>query len=96
MFGHYVTPVSPAAATFVLSGSSDTSACTREAMRRRPGRCFLRRPVTHKFALVRLADNFAEDDNPPILPTEPWFDNREEAIAVLPELLNQENMRARC
>jgi hypothetical protein len=47
-------------------------------------------PVTHKFALVRLPDKFMDDDKLPILPTERWFDNREEAIAALPELLNQE------
>jgi hypothetical protein len=47
-------------------------------------------PVTHKFALVRLPDKFIEDDEVPISATERWFDNREEAIAALPELLNQE------
>ena len=47
-------------------------------------------PVTHKFALVRLPDKFVDGDELPILPTERWFDNREEAIAALPELLNQE------
>ena len=47
-------------------------------------------PVTHKFALVRLPDKFVDDDKLPILPTERWFDSREEAIAALPELLNRE------
>ena len=47
-------------------------------------------PVTGKFALVRLPDTFVEDDKLPILPTQRWFDNRDEAIAALPELLNQE------
>jgi hypothetical protein len=47
-------------------------------------------PVTHKFALVRLPDRFVNDDKLSILATERWFDNREEAIAALPELLNQE------
>jgi hypothetical protein len=47
-------------------------------------------PVTHKFALVRLPDKFIGDDKLTILPTERWFDDREEAIAALPELLNQE------
>ena len=47
-------------------------------------------PVTHKFALVRLPSRFAADDKLPILPTERWFDNRAEAIAALPELLNRE------
>jgi hypothetical protein len=47
-------------------------------------------PVTHKFALVRLPDKFVDSDKLPILPTERWFDSREEAIAALPELLNRE------
>jgi hypothetical protein len=47
-------------------------------------------PVTHRFALVRLPDKFVEGDQLPILPTERWFDNREEAVAALPELLNLE------
>jgi hypothetical protein len=47
-------------------------------------------PVTHKFALVPLPDKFIDDDQLPILPTERWYDNREEAIAALPELLNRD------
>ena len=47
-------------------------------------------PVTHKFALVRLPDKFIDEDKVPISPTERWFDNRDEAIAALPELLNRE------
>jgi hypothetical protein len=47
-------------------------------------------PVTHKFALVHVPYNFADDDKLPILPTERWFDSREDAIAALPELLNRE------
>ena len=47
-------------------------------------------PITRKFALIRLPDKFIVDDKLPILPTERWFDNREEAMAALPELLNQE------
>jgi hypothetical protein len=46
-------------------------------------------PITHKFALVRLPDKFADGDPVPVLPTDQWFDTREEAIAALPELLNQ-------
>jgi hypothetical protein len=48
-------------------------------------------PVTHKFALVRLPDKFLTGDKLPILPTDRWFDTREEAVAALPELLNQED-----
>jgi hypothetical protein len=44
--------------------------------------------ITLKFALVRLPDNFVEGDTLPILPTERWFDSREEALAALPELFD--------
>ena len=47
-------------------------------------------PVTHMFALVPLPDKFVDDDKLPILPTERWFDNREEAIAALTELLTRD------
>ena len=48
-------------------------------------------PVTHKFALIRLPDKYLAGDKLPILPTDRWFDTREEAVAALPELLNQED-----
>ncbi|HWF83815.1 MAG TPA: hypothetical protein VG222_03175 [Vicinamibacterales bacterium] len=41
-------------------------------------------------ALVPLPDKFIDDHKLPILPTERWFDDREEAVAALPELLNEE------
>jgi hypothetical protein len=47
-------------------------------------------PVTHKFALIRLPDRFLAGDKLPILPTDRWFDTREEAVAALSGLLNQE------
>ena len=47
-------------------------------------------PITHKFALVPLPNAFLDDDKLTILPTQQWFETREEAIAALPELLNQE------
>jgi hypothetical protein len=46
--------------------------------------------ITIKFALVRLPDNFVEGDTLSILPTERWFDSREEALAALPELFDRE------
>lgn len=45
-------------------------------------------PVTHKFALVRLPDKFIKGDKVPVLPTDRWFDTRDEARAALPDLLN--------
>jgi hypothetical protein len=47
-------------------------------------------PVTHTFALVPLSDKFVDGDKLPILPTERWFEKREEASAALLELLNRE------
>ena len=47
-------------------------------------------PVTHKFALIRLPETFADGDSIPLHPTDRWFDTREEAVAALPDLLNQD------
>ena len=47
-------------------------------------------PVTHKFALIRLPAKFTDGDSVPILPTDRWFSTKEEAVAALPELLNQD------
>jgi len=47
-------------------------------------------PVTLKFAWLRLPNNFVNGDRLPILPTDRWFDSREEAVAALPELFNRE------
>ena len=47
-------------------------------------------PVTLTFALLRLPDKFVDGDRLPIVPTDRWFDSREEAVAALPELLNRE------
>jgi len=47
-------------------------------------------PVALKFALLRLPDKFIDGDRLPILPTDRWFDSREEAVAALPELFNRE------
>ena len=47
-------------------------------------------PVTHQFALIRLPEQFADGDAIPILPTDRWFSTREEAVAALSELLNQD------
>jgi hypothetical protein len=47
-------------------------------------------PQTHKFTLIRLPNLFIDGDEVPILPTDPWFDSHEEAVAALPELLNRE------
>ncbi len=46
-------------------------------------------PVTHKFALVRLPLRFVEGDKLPIPLTAEWYSTREDAVAALPELLDQ-------
>ena len=47
-------------------------------------------PITHKFAIIRLPMPFADGDKLPILPTTQWFATREEVMATLPELFNQD------
>jgi hypothetical protein len=47
-------------------------------------------PITRKFAIVRLPAKFIEGDRLPILPTARWFSTREEAVAALPELFDQD------
>ena len=47
-------------------------------------------PVTHRFALVRLPDKFFEGDKVQVRPSDRWFESHEEAVAALPDLLNQE------
>ena len=50
-------------------------------------------PITHKFALIRLPAQFADGDRVPILPSDRWFGSREEAIAALPALFDQNDDR---
>src|SRR6185295_8762539 len=47
-------------------------------------------PITRRFAIIRLPIKFADGDKLPILPTTQWFGTREEVIATLPELFNQD------
>lgn len=47
-------------------------------------------PITHMFALIRIPDKFVDGDVLPIPPTDRWFSTREEAVATLSELLNQD------
>jgi hypothetical protein len=48
-------------------------------------------PLTHKFALVRLPNQFVEGEPFTVRPTVRWFENHEEAVATLPELLDHED-----
>lgn len=47
-------------------------------------------PITHKFAIIRLPMKFADGDKLPILPTTQWFATREEVMATLPQLFDQD------
>lgn len=47
-------------------------------------------PITHRFALVRLPPGYFEGDKLPVVPDTRWFSTREEARAMLPDLLNQD------
>ncbi len=47
-------------------------------------------PRTHHFALIRLPVKFAEGDKLPIPQGARWFATREEAVAALPGLLNED------
>jgi hypothetical protein len=47
-------------------------------------------PITHKFALIRLPARFAEGDPVPLRPTDRWFDTPDGPVAILAELLNEE------
>ncbi|MEO8260128.1 MAG: hypothetical protein ABI868_22470 [Acidobacteriota bacterium] len=47
-------------------------------------------PISHRFVLVRLPDRFVEGDRLPILPTDPWFETHEDALAALPQLLDRD------
>ena len=48
-------------------------------------------PITHRFAILRVPPRFMDGDKLPILPTDRWFSTREEAIAALPDLFNQDD-----
>jgi hypothetical protein len=47
-------------------------------------------PVTHKFAWIRVPSNFEDGDKLPIPPTAHWLDTREDVLAELPTLLDED------
>jgi hypothetical protein len=47
-------------------------------------------PITHKFALIRLPRQFADGDAVPTTASHHWFNSREQAMAALPELFNED------
>jgi len=50
-------------------------------------------PVTHQFALIRLPPRFAEGDAVPASTSSHWFASREQALAALPELFDEDEDR---
>ena len=48
-------------------------------------------PITHKFALIRLPEHYVEGDPMPLRPSDRWFDSADGPVAVLSELLNEED-----
>ena len=47
-------------------------------------------PITHKFAVIRLPSRFIEGDTIQVPPSARWFRTREEALATLSDLFDQE------
>ena len=47
-------------------------------------------PVTHKFAVIRLPWRHSEGDKVPIPRTARWFSTREEALATISDLFDQD------
>jgi hypothetical protein len=46
--------------------------------------------ITHQFAVIRLPPRFVEGDKPPIPPGTRWFATRDEALATLASLFDQD------
>lgn len=47
-------------------------------------------PHTHRFAVVKLPAKFVEGDAIPVPPSVRWFQTRDEVVATLSELFNEE------
>jgi hypothetical protein len=47
-------------------------------------------PVTHRFAVIRLPARFSDGDKLAVPPTARWFETREEALATLSRLFDEE------
>ena len=47
-------------------------------------------PITHKFAVIRLPWRYSEGDTVPIPRTARWFGTREEALATISDLFDQD------
>jgi hypothetical protein len=47
-------------------------------------------PITRKFAVIRLPAAFVEGDKVPVPPSARWFGTREEALATLSRLFDED------
>lgn len=47
-------------------------------------------PITHEFAVIRLPARFVEGDAVPVPASSRWFGTREEALATLSTLFDQD------
>jgi hypothetical protein len=47
-------------------------------------------PLTHRFALIAVPTRFVDGDSLPITDVDRWFGSHEEAVAAVPDLLNQD------
>lgn len=47
-------------------------------------------PVTHRFAMIRLPPRFIDGDRMDPPPTVQWFGTREEALATLGKLFDED------
>jgi hypothetical protein len=47
-------------------------------------------PITRKFALIKLPDDFADGDPMPLRPTDRWFDTDDGPLAALPEMIEEQ------
>jgi hypothetical protein len=47
-------------------------------------------PITHRFAVIRLPSTFIDGDRVTVPTTVQWFGTREEALATLSSLFDQD------
>jgi hypothetical protein len=47
-------------------------------------------PITHRFAIIKLPEQFADGDRLPIAANARWFDTHAEALAALPTLFDED------
>lgn len=71
-------------------GSGTLEASGGDTDRTRMRHTLYENPVTHQFALVKLPKRFVEGDRLQVPPCARWFATRDEALASLADLLEQD------